>query len=99
MASGYLLASAEVPHEKTVIAAFDLLADTFVLEHIAEEMREFAEVVDGLASDTWQSEHMWTVLHPKSPTRKRGVDEEGVIGTVGSVRSMDMSENVQRRLL
>jgi hypothetical protein len=41
---------------------------------------------------------MWTVAHPKSLARKRGVDEQGVIGTVGSVRSMDMSEDVQHRL-
>lgn len=41
---------------------------------------------------------MWTVAHPKSPARKSGVDEQGVIGTVGSVRSMDMSEDVQHGL-
>src|SRR5665213_3991371 len=49
-------------------------------------------------SPSWQSEHMWTVPHFKSPTRKRGVDEEGVIGRVGSVRLMDMSEDVQHWL-
>ena len=49
-------------------------------------------------SPSWQSEYMWTVLHPKSPTRKRGVDEEGVIGPVGSVRPMDVSEDVQHWL-
>ena len=41
---------------------------------------------------------MWTVPHPKSPTRKRSVDEEDVIGTVGSVRPMDMSEDVEHWL-
>ena len=45
-----------------------------------------------------QPEHMWTVLHPKFPTRKRGVDEQGVIGTVGSVRPVDMPEDVQHGL-
>lgn len=36
-------------HEKTVIAAFDLLANPFVPEHLAAEIREFAEVAEGLA--------------------------------------------------
>jgi hypothetical protein len=36
-------------HEKTVIAAFDLLANPLVPEHLADEIREFAEVAEGLA--------------------------------------------------
>ena len=36
-------------HEKTVIAAFDLLANPFVPEHLTGEIREFAEVAEGLA--------------------------------------------------
>lgn len=36
-------------HEKTIIAAFDLLANPFVPEHLAEEIREFSEVAEGLA--------------------------------------------------
>ena len=36
-------------HEKTVIAAFDLLANPFVPEHLVGEIREFAEVAEGLA--------------------------------------------------
>jgi len=41
---------------------------------------------------------MRTVAHPKSPARKRCVDEKGFIGTVGSVRPVDMPEDVQHGL-
>ena len=39
---------------------------------------------------------MWAVAHAKSPARKRGVDKEGVIGAVGPMGPMDVSEDVQQ---
>lgn len=38
-----------VHHEKTVFAAFDMPANPFVPEHLAEEMREFTTVAEGFA--------------------------------------------------
>jgi hypothetical protein len=38
-------------HKKTVIAAFDLLANPFVPDHLAEEIREFSVVAEALALD------------------------------------------------
>ncbi len=38
-----------VHHEKTVFAAFDMPANPFVPEHLAEEMKEFTAVAEGFA--------------------------------------------------